>query len=118
MVRRPPGRVEDVGLERRLHAGRCLVVCPKDIREGTITDRYLAPAITIFEIKVGNQEGHDQTLNPEERELCKEISALNQKWSKDCGELEDYGIKESAEMNDGVPQKFTRMVQRKNQRWE
>jgi hypothetical protein len=35
---------------------------------------------------------------------------LHQKWSKDYEELEDYDIKESAEMNDGVPQKFTRMV--------
>jgi hypothetical protein len=25
-----------------------MVVCPKDLREGTITDRYLAPAITRF----------------------------------------------------------------------
>ena len=50
-----------------------IVVCPKDLREGTITDRYFAPAITRFAIKVGNQEGHDLTLNPEERELRKEI---------------------------------------------
>jgi hypothetical protein len=70
------------------------------------TDRYVAPAITKLAIKVGNQEGHDPTLNPEERELGKEILALHQKWSKDCGELEDYDIKESAEMNDGVPQKL------------
>jgi hypothetical protein len=95
-----------------------MVVCPKDIREGTITDRYLAPVITKFTIKVGNQEGHCLAPNPEERELHKEIFALQQKWSKDCGELEDNHIKESAEMNDGVPQKFTRMVQRKNQLWE
>jgi hypothetical protein len=61
---------------------------------------------------------HDPTLNPEERELRKEILALHQKWSKDCGELEDHDIKESAEMNEGVPQKFPRMVQRKNHRWE
>ena len=66
-----------------------MVVCPKDLREGTITDRYLAPAITRFaiccSIKVGKQEGHDSTLNPEERELLKEILSLHQKWSKDCG---------------------------------
>jgi hypothetical protein len=94
------------------------VVSPKDLLEGTITDRYLAPAITRFAIKVGNQEGHDPTLNPEERELRKEILALHQKWSKDCGELEDDDIKESAEMNAGAPQMFTRTIQRKNQRWE
>jgi hypothetical protein len=87
-----------------------MVVCPKDLREGTITDRYLAPAITRFAIKVGNQDGHDPTLNPEEREIL----ALHQKWSKDYGELQDDDIKEPAEMNDGVPQKFTMMVQRKN----
>jgi hypothetical protein len=88
-----------------------IVVCPKDIRQGTISDRYLAPAITKFAIKVGNQEGQGaRPLNPEERELRKEILALHQKWSKDCGELEDDDIKESAEMNDGVPQKFTRIV--------
>jgi hypothetical protein len=93
-----------------------MVVCPKDVREGTITDRYLPPAITRFAIKVGNQEGHDPTLNPEERELHNEILALHRKRSKDCGEIEDYDTKESAEINDGVPQKFTRMVQRKKQR--
>jgi hypothetical protein len=84
-----------------------MVVCPKDLREGTITDRYLAPVITRFAIKVGKQEGHDPTLNPEERELRKEILALHQKWSKDCGELEEEDdIKELAEMNAGDPQKF------------
>ena len=51
-------------------------------------------------------------------ELRKEILALHQKWSKDCDKLENDDIQESAEMNDGVPQKFTRIVQRKNQRWE
>jgi hypothetical protein len=96
-----------------------MVVCPKDLREGTITDRYLAPVITRFAIKVGKQGGHDPILNPEERELRKEILALHQKWSKVCGELEeDDDIKELAEMNAGDPQKFTRTVQKKNQRWE
>ena len=96
-----------------------MAVCPKDIREGIIIDRYLAPAITKFAIKVGNQEGQGaRPLNPEERELRKEILALHQKWSKDCEKLEDDDIQESDEMNDGAPQKFTRMVQRKNQRWE
>jgi hypothetical protein len=42
-----------------------MVVCPKDLREGIITDRYLAPAITRFAIKVGNQEGHDLTQRKE-----------------------------------------------------
>jgi ribonuclease HI len=36
-----------------------MVVCPKDLREGTTTDRYLAPAITRFAIKVGNQGCYD-----------------------------------------------------------
>jgi hypothetical protein len=46
-----------------------MVVCPKDLREGTITDSYLAPAITRFAIKIGKQEEHNPTLSPEEREL-------------------------------------------------
>jgi len=31
-----------------------------DTREGIITDRYLAPAITKLAINVGNQEGHEE----------------------------------------------------------
>ena len=33
-----------------------MVVCPKDLREGKIADRFLAPAISRFAIKVGKQE--------------------------------------------------------------
>ena len=33
-----------------------MVVSSKDLREGKITDRYLAPAISRFAIKVGKQE--------------------------------------------------------------
>jgi hypothetical protein len=55
--------------------------------------------------------------NSEEQELRKEHLALYQKWNKDSAELEDNDIKEQTKMNAGGSQKFTRMVQRKNQTW-
>ena len=59
-----------------------MVVChhhhPKDIREGTTTDRYLAPAISKFAITVQKEEERELTLDPGESELRREIVNLHQ----------------------------------------
>ena len=95
-----------------------MVISQQDLREGRTADRFLAPAISKFAIKVGKQEEHNPTLNPEEKAFCREMLALQQKWSKDCVELEDNDVSEQTKLNAGDSQKFTRTVQRKNLRWE
>jgi hypothetical protein len=43
-----------------------MIVSAKDIREGKTTDRYLAPAISAFVIKVQTEEEREPTLDQEE----------------------------------------------------
>ena len=45
-----------------------MVIFSRDVR-GTITDRYLAPAISKFAIAIQAEEEREPTLDPEEKEL-------------------------------------------------
>jgi hypothetical protein len=59
-----------------------VVICSRDIREGKITDRYLAPAISKFAIAIHTEEECEPTVDPEEKELRREIVNLHHRWGK------------------------------------
>jgi hypothetical protein len=61
----------------------------QDLREGRTTDRFLAPAISKFDIKVGKQEEYNQTSNPEENDLSREILVLGRR-QQACQSLAVY----------------------------
>jgi hypothetical protein len=46
-----------------------MVICSRDIREGKVSDRYLAPAISKFAIVIQAAEECEPTMDPEEKEL-------------------------------------------------
>jgi hypothetical protein len=46
-----------------------MLLCPKDVREGKVIDRYLAPATSRFAIDIQTQEKCQPTLDRAEEEL-------------------------------------------------
>jgi hypothetical protein len=59
-----------------------MVICSRDIREGEKTDRYLQPAFLKFAIAIQAEEEREPTLDPEKKELLREIVNLHQPWGK------------------------------------
>jgi hypothetical protein len=57
-----------------------MVKCSRDIREGKVTDRYLAPAISKFAITIQAAEEREPSLDPEEKELRREVVNQHQRW--------------------------------------
>jgi hypothetical protein len=72
-----------------------MVIFSRDVR-GTITDRYLAPAISKFAIAIQAEEEREPTLDPEEKELRREIVNLHQRWGKVTEESTNDETKERA----------------------
>jgi hypothetical protein len=56
-----------------------MVMCSRDVREGKVTDRYLAPAISKFAIAIQAAEEREPTMDPEEKELRREGVNLHQR---------------------------------------
>jgi hypothetical protein len=88
-----------------------------DIREGKITDRYLAPTISKFVIAIQREEEREPTLDQEEKELRREIVNLHRRWGKVREEPKDEEKRERARRSAVEKRGFTRTVQRKNLIW-
>ena len=58
------------------------VLCPKEVREGEVCDRYLAPAISEFVtntlVKTESGAGMDQQVS----DVWRELVSLHQRWGK------------------------------------
>jgi hypothetical protein len=72
-----------------------MVIFSRDVR-GTITDRHLAPAISKFAIAIQAEEEREPTLDPEEKELLREIVNPHQRWGKVTEESTNDETKELA----------------------
>jgi hypothetical protein len=59
-----------------------MLLCPKDVREGKVIDRYLAPAISRLAIDIQTEEKCQPTLDQAEKELRREIVNLHQRCGK------------------------------------
>jgi hypothetical protein len=59
-----------------------MLLCPKDVREGKVIDRYLAPAISRFAIDIQTEETCQPTSDRAEEELRREIVNLHQRCSQ------------------------------------
>jgi len=90
-------------------------LCPKDVREGNVIDRYLAPAISRFAIDIQTEEKCQPTLDQAETELPMN---LHQRWGKVSEKSQDDDIMERARGSATEKQGFTRIVRRKNLTWE
>ena len=88
-------------------------LCPKDVREGNVIDRYLAPAISRFAIDIQTEEKCEPTLDQAQKELRREIVNLHQRWGKVREESQDDDISERVRGSATKTQGFTRIVRRR-----
>jgi hypothetical protein len=95
-----------------------MLLCPKDVREGKVIDRYLAPAISRFAIDIQTEEKCQPTSDRAADEIRREIVNLHQRWGKVREESPDDDIRERARGSATETQGFTRIVRRKNLTWE
>ena len=94
------------------------VLCPKDVREGEVCDRYLAPAISEFVtntlVKTESGAGMDQQVS----DVWRELVSLHQRWGKVNKRTEGDNIRAQVCRDANVSRLFTRIVQHKNLPWE
>ena len=94
------------------------VMCPKDAREGKVSDRFLAPAKSRFATSLLANDEHVEDLAQQTNEARRQLSSLHQRWSKitktsDSEDVRVQACKEAEKSN-----RFTRIVQHRDLPWE
>ena len=94
------------------------VTCPKDAREGKVSDRFLAPVISRFATSVLANDKQVEDLAQQINEARRQLASLHQQWSKitktsDSEDVRVQACKEAEKSN-----RFTRIVQHRDLPWE
>ena len=58
------------------------ILCPKDVREGKVSDRYLAPAISRFVTSIQAKAGIGAEMDELVKDVWRELVNLHQRWGK------------------------------------
>jgi hypothetical protein len=87
------------------------VVCAKDVKEGKITDRFLAPAISRFVTDTWS-------MNRQTADIRRKLEDLHQRWGKTSTISNSENIRAQADNEAKVTKKLIRIIQRKNLPWE
>jgi len=58
------------------------VPCPKDVREGKVCDRYLAPAISEFVISTLAKTEIGAGMDQQVSDVWRELVSVHQRWGK------------------------------------
>jgi len=87
------------------------VVCAKDGKEGKITGRFLAPAISRFATDT-------RSMNRQPEDVQRELENLHQRWGRTNTITYSENIKAQADKEAKVTEKFIRIIQRKDLPWE
>ena len=94
------------------------VICTKDVKEGKVCDRYLAPAISEFVtstlVKTEIGAGMDQQVS----DVWRELVSLHRRWGIVNKRTEGDNLRAQACRDADASRRFTRIVQRKNLPWE
>jgi hypothetical protein len=94
-----------------------VILCPKDVREGKVSDRYLAPAISRFATSTQAKAGIGTEMDQQAKDVWRELVNLHQRWGKVSKITEGDNIR-AQDCNDAKASRlFTRIVQRKNLPW-
>jgi hypothetical protein len=94
------------------------ILCPKDIREGKGSDRFLAPAISRFVTSTLTGVGGGADRDQQAKDVWRELVHLHQRWGKISKITEGDSIRAQACNDANASGQFTRIVQRKNLPWE
>jgi len=94
------------------------VVCTKDVREGKVCDRYLAPAISEFVTNTLTKTDVGTEADQQSSDVWRELVSLHRRWSKITYKTEGDNLRAQAYKDADASQRFTRIVQRKSLPWE
>jgi hypothetical protein len=94
------------------------ILCPKDVKEGKNSDRFLAPAISRFATNAPTKNGGEADRSQQAQDVWQELTQLHQRWGKITRVMEDDNIRAQASRDANVLGQFTRIVRRKDLPWE
>jgi hypothetical protein len=94
------------------------VTCPQDAREGKVSDRFLAPAISHFATSVLADDEQVEDLTQPINEARRQLESLHRRWSKITKTSESENVRMKACKEAEKSNKFTRIVQRRDLPWE
>ena len=94
------------------------VVCTKDVKEGKVCDRYLAPAISKFVTNTLTKTDIGTETGQQTGDVWRELVSLHQRWGKVNKRTEGDNLRAQACKDADATRRFTRIVQRKNLPWE
>ena len=94
------------------------ILCPKDVREGKVSDRYLAPVISRFVTSTLAEVGGGADRDQQAKDVWRELVHLYQRWGKVSKITEGDNIRAPACNAANASRQFTRIVQCKSLPWE
>jgi hypothetical protein len=94
------------------------VTCPQDAREGKVSDRFLAPAISRFATGVLVDDEQVEDLTQPINEARRQLASLHRRWSKITKTSESENVRMQACKEAEKANKVTRIVQRRDLQWE
>ncbi len=94
-----------------------MIVCTKDVKEGKVNDRYLAPAISRFAADMRRKVGTGADTDRQTKEVRGKLEDLHQRWGKANVTPNSEDIKEQAGNEAKVTNRFIRIMQRKDLPW-
>ena len=94
------------------------VVCTKDVKEGKVNDRYLAPAISRFAADMRMKVGTGADTDRQTKDVKEKVEDLHQRWGRANVTPNSEDIKAKACNEAKVTNRFIRIIQRKDLPWE
>ena len=94
------------------------VVCTKDVKEGKITDRFLAPAISRFAADMRRKAGTGANTDRQTTDVRRKLEDLHQRWGRANVTPNSEDVKTQADNEAKVTNRFIRIIQRKDLPWE
>ena len=92
--------------------------CPKDVREGKVSGRYLAPVISEFVTSTLSKTGIGTGVKQEVGDVWREVVSLHQRWGKVNMNTEGDTIRMQACRDANTSRLFTSIAHCKNLPWE
>ena len=94
------------------------ITCSQDAREGKVSDRFLAPAISRFATSVLADDEQVEDLTQPVNKVRRQLESLHWRWSKITETSGSENVRMKACKEAEKSSKFIRIVQRRDLPWE
>ena len=94
------------------------ITCPQDAREGKVSDRFLAPAVSRFATSVLRDDEKVEDLTQPVNKAQTQLESLHRRLSKINKTPESENVRMNACKEAEKSSKFIRIVQRRDLPWE